>query len=150
VIFNSFQKEDDDSIFTIVRNVAGAARAAGDAVSWDTANATVDGVRVTANTTPTLSAFRGVMAEGLADSQYGRCQVHGYNTYAKVINNYTTAIAVGSVLRPSALANYAMVLTWGAAADGLSGFVVACDTYATGTVTTQPDSKTMKVLIRAL
>lgn len=150
MIFNSFQREDDDSVFTIVRNVSGAARVAGESVSWDTANATVDGVRVTAHSTAALSAFRGVLADSLADSAYGRCQVHGYNSYAKVINNYTTAIAVGHILKPSVITNYLNCLGYGAASDGNSGFVIACDTYATGTLTTQPDSKSMKVLIRAL
>jgi len=146
MIFNAFQREDDDAVFTIVRNVSAAARAAGDSVVWDVLS-TVDGVRVSVPVTATLSAFRGVIAEAIPDSGYGKCQIHGYNSYAQVANNYTTALVAGHILIPISGQIY---LGFGGASDGKSGFVVSADTFATGTVTTNPTVTTKKVLIRAM
>jgi len=143
MIFNAFQRDDDDAVFTIVRNVSGAARAVGDAVVWDI-SASVDGVRVTQPATATLSLFRGILVEALADSAYGKCQVHGYNASAYVTNSTNTAIAAGDILVP---ANAKDGLAYSAASDGKTGFVFAAEAFATATT---PAEALKKVLIRAL
>lgn len=143
MIFSAFQREDDDSLFTVVRNVSGGALAAGDTVSWD-ATATADGVRVTAPAANTLSLFRGVVAEAIADSQYGKVQVGGYNSYAKVTNTTNVAIVAGDVL----LATTGKTLARAAdGTGGVSGFVYAAEAVATGTT---PAAAAKKVFIRAL
>ena len=143
MIFNSFQREDDDAVFTVVRNVSGAARAIGDSVVWDI-SASVDGVRVTVPATATLSLFRGVLIEALADSAYGKCQVHGYNAAAYVSNSTNTAIAAGDILIPG---NAVDGVKYSAASDGKSGFIFAAELFATATT---PAESLKKVLIRAL
>jgi len=147
MIFNGFQRDDDDSVFTIVRNVSGATRAAGTPMVWDV-SASVDGVRVSTPATATLSVFRGILADSLNDSAYGRCQIHGYNTYAAVWNGVTT-MAPGDILKP-AYNTTAQGLTWSAVADGTTGFVYIAQTVAYVTQTTLSTTAACKVLIRAL
>lgn len=128
MIFNAFQRDDDDAVFTVVRNVSGGARAIGDTVVWDI-SASVDGVRVTVPITATLSLFRGVLVEALADSGYGKCQVHGYNSAAAVQDTSVT-IAAGNILIPVSGAD---ALTFSTASDGLTGFVYAAEAVAADT-----------------
>lgn len=144
MIFSAFQREDDDAIFTVVKNVSGTAFAAGDAVAWDTA--TPDGVRATAPASNTLSLFRGVVSEdgGIANGAYGKVQVGGYNSYAKVTNGTSQAIAAGDVL----VATTGKLLAWSAAGTGgVSGFVYAAEAVATGAT---PASAAKKIFLRAL
>jgi hypothetical protein len=143
MIFSAFQREDDDSLFTVVKNVAGAALAAGDAVVWDI-TASVDGVRVSVPASATLSLFRGIVAEAIADGAYGKVQVGGYCSYAKVTNDTSQAVAAGDILIPvSAVKNLAR----SAASDGKTGFVYAAQAVTTATT---PAAAAVKVLIRAL
>jgi hypothetical protein len=143
MMFNAFQRDDDDAVYTIVRNVSGGALVLGDSVVWDVSSS-VDGVRVTTPATATLSLFRGVLGEALADSAYGKCQVHGLSTYARVTNDLTTPIAAGDILVP---ANAVTTLERSAASDGTTGFVYAAEAVATDAT---PAAAAKKVLIRAL
>ncbi len=145
MIFHSFQREDDDAVFTVVRNVSGAAFAAGDACVWDIGSS-VDGVRVTAAAAATLALFRGVVAEAIADSAYGKVQIHGYCASAQVSCDTSVSIAAGSVLICTADDT---VLIYGAAGTGgLNGFVYAAEDFAANATT--PAAASKKVLIRAL
>jgi hypothetical protein len=128
MIFNAFQRDDDDAVFTVVRNVSGGARAVGDSVVWDI-TASVDGVRVSVPATATLSLFRGILVEALADSAYGKCQVHGYNSAAAVQDTSSTMVA-GDILAP---ANGVDALIFNAASDGTTGFVYAAEDIADDT-----------------
>jgi len=148
MIFHAFQREDDDAVFTVVRNVSGAAYAAGDACVWDS-GASADGVRVTVAAAATLSLFRGIVAEAIANSAYGKVQVHGYCAAAKVSNDITTAQTVGNILLPLAATNALGGASGSVAGDGKSGFVYALETYATATAGAIA-ATTKKVLIRAL
>lgn len=137
MIFHSFQREDDDAVFTVAKNVSNAAMAAGDAVVWDSGSS-VDGVRVTAPASGTLSLFRGIVAEAIADDAYGKVQVHGYCSNAQVTSHIT--IAAGNVLIPST----SKTLYYGAAGTGRNGYVYACEAQAFTSLGAK------KVLIRAL
>jgi hypothetical protein len=143
MIFNAFQREDDDSVYTVVRNVAGSAFSAGQSAVWDISSS-VDGVRVSVPATATLSLFRGIVAEAIADSAYGKVQVHGYAAVASVLNHTTQAIAAGDILIPVDSQKY---LARSAASDGKSGFVYAAEAFATATT---PAAANKKALVRAL
>ena len=143
MIFNGFQREDDDAVFTVVRNVSGGSRSAGQTIVWDISSS-VDGVRVTVPATATLSLFRGVLAETIADSAYGKSQLHGYKAAASVTNDTSTAIAAGDILIPVDGQTY---LARSAASDGKTGFVYAAAAVATGAT---PAAANVKVLIRGL
>ncbi len=140
MIFHAFQREDDDAVFTVVRNVSAAAMDIGDAVAWD-AGASVDGVRVTHPKTATLSLFRGIVAESIADSAYGKVQVHGYCTTARVTKAVT--ITAGDVLIP---VNNVFYLAGTQTRTGKDGFIYAAESRDSA-ATAEADTK---VLIRAL
>lgn len=143
MIFNAFQREDDDSVFTVARNVSGGTFSAGQSAVWDI-SASVDGVRVSVAATATLSLFRGVATESVADSAYGRFQVHGYNSGVSVTNTTNTAIAAGDILVPVNAQKY---LARSGASSGVDGFVYAAQAVATGAT---PAAANVKALIRAL
>ena len=147
MIFHSFQREDDDSVFTVVKNATASALAAGDAVVWDIG--TPDGVRVTAPIAATTSLFRGIVAEAIAASGYGKVQVHGYCAAAKVLNDITTAQTAGNILLIQTNANALGGPSGSVASDGKSGFVYALEAYATATAGAVA-TISKKVMIRAL
>lgn len=142
MIFNAFQREDADNTYTIVRNVRGSAASAGAIAVWDI-SASVDGVRVSTPATATLSLVVGILAEALADSQYGKCLTHGY-TSAAYVSSSTVTINAGDILIPANGVNY---LVFNAASDGKTGFFYAAEAF-TGTTVTGPSLK--KTLVRAL
>lgn len=145
MIFHSFQREDDDSVFTVCKNVTASALAAGDAVVWDSGSP--DGVRVTAPTAATLSLFRGIVAEAIAASGYGKVQIHGYCAAAAVRTDVTTAHTVGNHLLICTNANKLGGTGGCLTGDGKSGFVYALEVLA-ATATTIDTTK--KVMIRAM
>ena len=142
MIFSAFQREDADNVFTVVRNVSGAALTAGESVVCSVSSP--DGVRVSVPATATLSLFVGVVSEAMADSAYGKVQVYGYSSIASVTNHTTQAIAAGDILIP---ADSVKTLARSGASDGKSGFVYAAESFATATT---PAAAAKKVLIRAL
>jgi hypothetical protein len=150
MIFHAFQREDDDSVFTVVRNVAGSALAVGDPCELSVASG-VDGVRV--NTCAGKgNLFRGIVAEAIADSGYGKVQVHGYCSYAKVlVADTSVAVTSGFPLMPSTNAQSLVpAVATTAALTALQagyGFVSALATVAVGSTTVPVASK---VFIRAL
>jgi hypothetical protein len=144
MIFNAFQKEDDDALFTVVRNVSGGAFALGQSCVWDVTSP--DGVRVSVPATATLSLFKGVFADPVADSGYGKVQVGGYCSYGSVIQDTAggTNIAAGDILVP---VNGQKYLARSAASDGKSGFVYAGEAFVTATT---PAAASKKIFLRAL
>lgn len=138
MIFNAFQREDDDAVFTVAKNVSGGSLVPGDVVVWDS-SASVDGVRVTLAAAATLSLFRGVAVENILDTGFGKFQVNGYNSQTKLEG--TAPIAVGDVLIPVAAQKYLVSFGPG---TGVEGFVYAAEAYAVAAVALK------KVLIRAL
>lgn len=144
MIFNAFQREDDDAVFTIVRNVSGADLASGEACVWDS-GASADGVRVTQAAATTLSLFRGLVVEPLVDSAYGKVQVHGFFTDASVINDASVAHAAGTVLGCVASEDYLTDIV--ETGVGTEGFVYALEAFATATT---PAAAAKNVLIRAI
>jgi hypothetical protein len=130
MIFNAFQREEADNVFTVVRNVTGGALAKGEPVVWDVG--TPDGVRVTKASSTTTTLFRGIITEtSIADSAYGKAIVHGY-------------YVAGDVL---AIVDDNLYLERAAAGTGTSGTVFAAAAVATGAT---PASAASGVFVRAL
>jgi hypothetical protein len=144
MIFHAFQREDDDAVFTIVRNISGAALVVGYVCAWSTS--TPDGVRVSSPAASGLSLFRGIAVEAIADSAYGKVQVHGYCSQALVSNDTTITYTAGTPLVPVATAVYLDYAGNATTADGVGGFVCLAEAVATA-ATTQVNKK---VFIRAL
>ena len=144
MIFHAFQREDDDAVFTVARNVSGDAWVAGYPVVWDS-SASADGVRCTKSAATTLSLFRGIVAEAIADSAYGKVQVNGFFTDASVISDISVPHAAGTVLAVASAAYYLEdAVETGA---GTEGFVYALEAFTTATT---PAAAAKNVLIRAL
>lgn len=149
MIFHAFQREDDDSVFTVVRNISGATRAVGDAVAVS-GGSLADGVRVSSPVSGELGLFRGIVAESILESAYGKAQVHGYCSYAKVlVADSSVAIAQGKPLVPVATKDYFVLANASIAVPGDgSGYVAALATVATGNTSVAVSS--CKVFLRAL
>jgi hypothetical protein len=145
MIFHAFQREDDDSVFTVVYNIAGAALPLGGVAEVSTSSP--DGVRVTSPSAKG-NLFRGIVAEAIADSGYGRVQVGGYCSYAKVlVANSSVAVTAGYPLVPSTDAGSLKIAT---ATPGITegfGFASALATVATGSTTVPVTSE---IFLRAL
>jgi hypothetical protein len=146
MIFHAFQREDDDSVFTIVRNISGATQAVGNAVAIATTSA--DGVRVSQPVAAQLDLFRGIVAESILDSAYGKAQVHGYCSYAKVlVVNASVIVTAGYALVPQA-AGVGLILATNYVSNAGYGFATALADVATGSTTVAVANS--KVFLRAL
>lgn len=143
MIFQRVNREDAEKVFGIFYNVAGATISANYVAVIDS-GASVDGVRVTTPATATLSLVVGVANKEILDSAYGLFQMYGYRASAFVTNDTSVAVAAGDVLIP---VNAARHVARSAASTGLSGFIVACEAFATATT---PAAAAKKVFIRAL
>ncbi len=144
MIFHAFQREDDDAVFTVVRNVSGAALSVGHACAWSTSSP--DGVRVSTPAASGLSLFRGIAVEAIANSAYGKVQVHGYCAAALVSNDTTITYTAGT---PLVTVNGQVYLDYAGnatTADGVAGFVCAAEAVATAAAT----QVNIKVFVRAL
>lgn len=143
MIWNAFQREESDNVFTMVRNVRGSTVSAGAVVVWD-GGASVDGVRITTPATATLSLAVGLTAESIADSAYGKVLVHGYTSAGYVIGTTNVTLTAGDILVP---VNGQTYLAYSTGSDGKSGFFYSADAFASSTT---PAITTKKVMVRAL
>jgi hypothetical protein len=142
MLFQRINRSDAECVFSIVYNVASATITAGYPAVWDIT--TPDGVRVSQPATNTLSLLVGIATADILDSAYGKLQVYGYKASGWTYNNQTTAIAAGDVLIP---VNSAWHLTRSSASTGLSGLVMAAESYATMTTSITANKK---IFIRCL
>lgn len=142
MLFQRISRGDADMVFSVVYNVSAATITNGYACVWDIS--TPDGVRVSKPATATLSCLVGLAAEDIADSCYGKVQVYGYKAAGWVYPNQTTAIVAGAILIPM---DAAWHLGRSGASDGLSGLVMAAESYATMTTSVTANKK---VFIRCL
>lgn len=127
--------------FEVLRNETSETIPVGGAVCFDLVVA--DGVAVAKPTTATLSAFAGIADEEVAPGDYFRVQRGGWrSTGALVRNDAVTNIEAGDILVP---VNGQWYLQRSGASDGKSGFVVAGEFYAAGTLATE----LKKVVIKA-
>jgi hypothetical protein len=143
--FQRINYNDAEKVFAVFYNVAGATITSGYPACWDTS--TADGIRVTKPATANLSLVVGLAAENIADSAYGKFQVYGYNSGGLVINATAQTLAAGDILVP---VNAQWYLNFSAASNGLSGFLIAGESYASVTQTTLSASAAKKVFIRCL
>lgn len=145
MLFQRIARDDNEKVFAIFYNVAGATITAGYPACWDTA--TADGIRVTKPATANLSLVVGIAVDSIADSAYGKFQVYGYKASGWVINATAQTLAAGNILVPVDAQWY---LNYSAASDGKSGFILAGESYASVTQTTLSAAANKKVFIRCL
>ena len=145
MIFQRINRSDAEKVFSIFYNVTGSTITAGYAACWDTS--TADGIRVTGASANNLSLLVGLAAETIADSQYGKFQVYGYNAAGYVINATAQTLNAGNVLVPVASNWY---LTYSAAGTGANGMIYAGEAYASVTQTTLSAAASKAVFIRCM
>ena len=105
MIFQRLSRTDPERVFINVRNSEGASIAANDCCIWETASASVDGVRVRQPDTSVLFGFAGVADAAIADGEYGLIQVYGYRSTSKVFQTNTSQ-DTGVALVPTAAVAY--------------------------------------------
>jgi len=121
--------DSQEILLSVVKNVNGGTLSAGAACVYELGT-NMDGVRVTTPATATLGAFAGVTVEAIADQTKGRIRLYGFQSQIYVTNDTSNAIAAGDILIP---VNGQTWLARSGAGNGLSGFVIAGEAYATAT-----------------
>lgn len=142
MLFKMIQRTENDPVYSIFRNTAGATVTVNYPVVWDIVSP--DGNRVYKPATATLSLFVGIADETAADSAYFRVQRLGYRASAYMTNDTSVAIAAGDILIP---VNAQWYLARSGASDGKSGLICAAEAFATAAT---PAAANKKVFIRAL
>jgi len=143
MLIQPISRTDPETVYSIVRNVAGATITAGYPVVWDI-SATIDGNRVSKPATASLSSLVGIADETAADSAYFKVQIYGYRSEAYLTNDTSVAVAAGDILIP---VNAQWYLARSGAADGKSGFLTAGEAFATAAT---PAAANKKILIRCM
>jgi hypothetical protein len=145
MLFQRVQRSDAETIYQIVYNISGSSAVitAGYPCVWSIAS-TIDGLAVSKPASATLSCLVGIAVTDIANSAYGKIQCYGYKASALVTNDTSQAVAAGDILIP---VNAAWHLARSGAGDGMTGFIMAAEAFATNTT---PGAVNKKVFIRAL
>lgn len=98
MLFKRVSRAQAETVFMVVKNVAGSTLTAGYACVFDV-SASVDGVRVTQASTTDVQSFAGVADSSIADGAYGLIQVYGYRASAYIYSS-TGSSAAGDILQP--------------------------------------------------
>ena len=114
MIFQRLNRTDPEKVFIVVRNSEGATQSKDDVCSWETASASVDGVRVRQPDTATAANVVGVVDADITDTSFGLVQIYGYRTSSKVFQTNTsqdTGVFLEASLGAAHLSSYATSLT---------------------------------------
>lgn len=97
-----------------MRNSEGSTQSKDDVCAWETASASVDGVRVRQPDTAHAGSIVGIIDADLTDTSYGLVQVYGYRSSSKVFQTNTsqdTGAFLEASLGAAHLSSYASSLT---------------------------------------
>ena len=98
-MFQRINRSDPERAFIAV--LSNETCAADDACIWETASASIDGVKVRQPDTGLLHAFVGIADAAITSGQYGLVQVYGYRSTSRVFQTNTSQ-DTGAVLVPTA------------------------------------------------
>jgi len=145
MLFQRVQRSDPETVYQIVYNISGSSAVitAGYPCVWSIAS-TIDGLAVSKPASATLSLLVGIAVTDIANSAYGKVQCYGYRASAFVTNDASVAIAAGNILVP---VNAQWYLTYSAAGDGMTGFIMSAEAVGTNSA---PAAANHKVFIRCL
>lgn len=105
MIFKRVNRSEPEQVFIVVLANEGAALNKDQTVQWETASASVDGVRVRDMDTGNLWAFAGVVDAAIADGAYGLIQIYGYRSTSSILTT-DTSIDTGVPLKVVAGQDY--------------------------------------------
>jgi hypothetical protein len=147
-MFQRVNRSDPERAFIAV--LSNETCAADDACIWETASASIDGVKVRQPDTALLHAFVGIADAAITSGQYGLVQVYGYRTTSRVFQTNTSQ-DTGAALVPTAGAAYmASVATATASNSAVTQqpiFAVLAETIASSSASATISAK---LFIRAL
>ncbi|KKM75981.1 hypothetical protein LCGC14_1384770 [marine sediment metagenome] len=110
MIFQRVNRTDPERVFIVARNSEGSTLNADDVCAWETAAASVDGVRVRQPDTSHTASIVGVIDAAITDQSYGLVQVYGYRSTSRVFQTNTsqdTGDAMAASLGGAALSSFA-------------------------------------------
>lgn len=103
MLFQRVNRSDPERVFIAV--LSNETCAADDAVQWELASASIDGVKVRLPDTGNLHARVGVADAAITSGTYGLVQVWGYRSTSRVFQTNTSQ-DTGAILVPTAGAVY--------------------------------------------
>lgn len=115
MIFQRVNRTDPERVFIVARNSEGGTLNKDDCCIWETASASVDGVRVRQPDTSHSGSVVGVIDAAIADGAYGLVQVFGYRSTSRVFQTNTsqdTGAFMEASLGGAALSSYAISQTF--------------------------------------
>lgn len=90
MIFQRVNRTDPEKVFIVVRNSEGSTLNADDVCQWETASASVDGVRVRVPDTSHAGSVTGIVDAAITDGSYGLVQVYGYRSSSRIFQTDTS------------------------------------------------------------
>lgn len=88
MLWQRVNRTDPEKIFIVVR--ASEALSKDDACIWETASASVDGVRARLPDTSHAGSVVGIVDAAISDTAYGLVQVYGYRSTSRVFQTNTS------------------------------------------------------------
>jgi hypothetical protein len=147
-MFQRVNRSDPERAFIAV--LSNETCAIDDAVIWETASASIDGVKVRLPDTGLLHGFVGIADGAITSGQYGLVQVYGYRSTSRVFQTNTSQ-DTGAALVPTAGAVYmASVATTTASNSAVTQqpvFAILAETIASSSASATISAK---LFVRAL
>jgi hypothetical protein len=103
MLFKRVNRDQPEQVFISV--LCNEANSKDDACIWETASASIDGVKVRQPDTSVLYGFVGIADSAIASGDYGLVQVYGYRSTSKVFQTNTSQ-DTGVALVPVAAVAY--------------------------------------------
>lgn len=125
MLFQQINREDPEKVYAAIYNVSGATLSAGAACYHVVASG--DGIKVSNAGTTRKWAFAGIVKEALADSAYGRAQVHGICSAYMVLADTASAASPGDQL--NAVNSQTYLVHFSAASDLFTFVAVSSATF---------------------
>ncbi len=148
MIFQRVNRTDPERIFIVV--LSNETCAADDCLIWETASASIDGVKVRITDTGLLYGFVGLADAAITSGNYGLVQVYGYRSTSRVFQTNTsqdTGVALVPVAGQVRLASVATSTTSSADVTQQPVFAMLGETIASSSASATISAK---VFIRAL
>jgi len=90
MLFKRLNRDTPERVFIVTRNSEGATITIDSVVQWETASASVDGVRVRAPDASHAGSITGIMDAALTNTSYGLVQIYGYRSTSRIFQTNTS------------------------------------------------------------
>lgn len=141
-MFQRVNRSDPERAFIAV--LSNETCAADDACIWETASASIDGVKVRQPDTGLLHAFVGIADAAITSGTYGLVQVYGYRSTSRVFQTNTsqdTGVALVPTAGAAHMASVATTTASNAAVTQQPIFAVLAETIASSSASATISAK---------